>query len=36
VTTTENVGKAMLVTVRRGAPSKVLENPAINALALQG
>jgi uncharacterized protein YbjT (DUF2867 family) len=33
VTTTENVGKAMLVAVRRGAPTKVLENPDINALA---
>jgi uncharacterized protein YbjT (DUF2867 family) len=33
VTTTENVGKAMLVAARRGAPSKVVENPEINALA---
>jgi hypothetical protein len=33
VTTTEVVGKAMLVTVRSGAPRTLLENPDINALA---
>lgn len=33
VTTTEQVGKAMLVAARRGAPKPVVENPEINALA---
>ncbi len=33
VTTTENVGRAMLRVARRGAPRPVLENADINALA---
>jgi len=33
VTTTERVGRAMLVAARRGAPGPVLENGDINALA---
>jgi uncharacterized protein YbjT (DUF2867 family) len=33
VTTTERVGRAMLVVARRGAPAKVLETRDINALA---
>jgi uncharacterized protein YbjT (DUF2867 family) len=32
-TTTENVGKAMLAVVRRGAPSPIVDSNAINALA---
>jgi uncharacterized protein YbjT (DUF2867 family) len=33
VTTTEQVGKAMLAVARRGAPTRVLENKDINAVA---
>lgn len=33
VTTTENVGRAMLVAAKRGAPSKILESTDINQLA---
>jgi hypothetical protein len=33
VTTTENVGRAMLVAAKRGAPSKILESADINQLA---
>jgi hypothetical protein len=33
VTTTENVGRAMIAVARSGAPSHVLESPDINALA---
>jgi uncharacterized protein YbjT (DUF2867 family) len=34
VTTTENVGRAMIEAARRGAPKAVLENGDINDLAL--
>jgi uncharacterized protein YbjT (DUF2867 family) len=33
VTTTENVGRAMIAVARSGAPSHVLESPDINALS---
>jgi uncharacterized protein YbjT (DUF2867 family) len=33
ITTTERVGRAMLVAAKRGAPKKLLENGDINALA---
>ena len=33
ITTTEQVGRAMLVAARRGAPTRVLENRDINALS---
>jgi uncharacterized protein YbjT (DUF2867 family) len=33
ITTTERVGRAMLVAAKRGAPKEILENPDINALA---
>ena len=33
VTTTEQVGRAMLKVAREGAPKKLLENPDINGLA---
>jgi hypothetical protein len=33
VTTTERIGQAMLTSVRRGAPKRVLESRDINALA---
>ncbi len=33
VTTSDNIGRAMLNAVRNGPPSGVLENPGINALA---
>ncbi len=33
VTTTENIGKAMLAVARRGAPKRVLESPDIERLA---
>jgi uncharacterized protein YbjT (DUF2867 family) len=32
ITTTERVGRAMLVAAKRGAPKAILENPDINAL----
>lgn len=35
VTTTEQVGRAMLRVAQQGAPKSVLENPDINALAAQ-
>jgi hypothetical protein len=34
VTTTERVGQAMLIAVKRGADKQVLENRDINQLAL--
>jgi uncharacterized protein YbjT (DUF2867 family) len=36
VTTTEAVGRAMLVVVKRGAPKALIENDDINAIARQG
>jgi uncharacterized protein YbjT (DUF2867 family) len=33
ITTTERVGRAMLIAAKRGAPKPILENPDINALA---
>ncbi len=35
MTSTENIGRAMLVAATRGAPKKHLDNPDINALAAQ-
>jgi uncharacterized protein YbjT (DUF2867 family) len=32
ITTTERVGRAMLIAAKRGAPKTILENPDINAL----
>jgi len=36
ITTTERVGRAMLIAAKRGAPKAILENPDINALAASG
>jgi uncharacterized protein YbjT (DUF2867 family) len=36
ITTTERVGRAMLVAAKRGGPKKLLENGDINALAASG
>jgi hypothetical protein len=34
VTTTERIGRAMLIAAKRGAPKRVLESADINALAV--
>ena len=36
ITTTENVGRAMLAVARHGAPKRLLENPDIDLLAAEG
>jgi uncharacterized protein YbjT (DUF2867 family) len=36
LTTTENVGRAMIAVAAGGSPRRILENPDINALAVRG